>query len=370
MEFKVEATCGKTLARAGVLTTPHGVIKTPVFMPVGTQATVKGLSSEDLAEIGAGIVLANTYHLYLRPGHDVIRDAGGLHAFMNWDGAILTDSGGFQVASLAKLREVTDDGVRFTSHIDGSSHFLGPEVAVAIQEALGADIIMAFDECVRYPATYEYVKAANERTIKWAIRCKEAKSREDQVLFGIVQGGVFPDLREESAKALVEIGFPGYAIGGLSVGEPKDEMIVALESSIAHLPEDKPRYLMGVGTPWDFVEAVARGVDMFDCVLPTRVARHGTAYTSEGRIIVRDKPYERDFTPLDPACDCIVCRNYTRAYLRHLIRTKEMLGARLLSYHNVYFFIRFMGDIRNAIVNGTFPQFREDFQKRCGTIER
>jgi queuine tRNA-ribosyltransferase len=246
MEFKVEATCGKTLARAGVLTTPHGVIKTPVFMPVGTQATVKGLSSEDLAEIGAGIVLANTYHLYLRPGHDVIRDAGGLHAFMNWDGAILTDSGGFQVASLAKLREVTDDGVRFTSHIDGSSHFLGPEVAVAIQEALGADIIMAFDECVRYPATYEYVKAANERTIKWAIRCKEAKSREDQVLFGIVQGGVFPDLREESAKALVEIGFPGYAIGGLSVGEPKDEMIVALESSIAYLPSDSSTALLKI----------------------------------------------------------------------------------------------------------------------------
>jgi tRNA-guanine family transglycosylase len=226
MEFKVEATCGKTLARAGVLTTPHGVIKTPVFMPVGTQATVKGLSSEDLAEIGAGIVLANTYHLYLRPGHDVIRDAGGLHAFMNWDGAILTDSGGFQVASLAKLREVTDDGVRFTSHIDGSSHFLGPEVAVAIQEALGADIIMAFDECVRYPATYEYVKAANERTIKWAIRCKEAKSREDQVLFGIVQGGVFPDLREESAKALVEIGFPGYAIDALvTIGSEKHGII-------------------------------------------------------------------------------------------------------------------------------------------------
>jgi queuine tRNA-ribosyltransferase len=342
MEFRVEATADRTKARAGVLTTPHGVIKTPVFMPVGTQGTVKGLSSPELTEAGVGIILANTYHLYLRPGHDVIREAGGLHAFMNWGGGILTDSGGFQVASLAGLREITEDGVKFTSHIDGSTHFLGPEVAVAIQEALGADIIMAFDECVRYPASYDYVKAANARTVKWAERCKEAKSREDQALFGIVQGGVFQDLREESAKALVRIGFPGYAIGGLSVGEPKDEMLVALESAIAHLPEDKPRYLMGVGTPWDFVEGVARGVDMFDCVLPTRIARHGTVFTSLGKIIVRDKPYERDFSPLDPSCDCIVCRNYTRAYLRHLIRAKEMLGARLLSYHNVYFFIKFM----------------------------
>jgi queuine tRNA-ribosyltransferase len=369
LKFEVEATADGTKARAGVLTTPHGVIKTPVFMPVGTQGTVKGLSSHELTEAGAGIILANTYHLYLRPGHDVIREAGGLHAFMNWSGAILTDSGGFQVASLAGLREITEDGVRFTSHIDGSTHFLGPEVAVAIQEALGADIIMAFDECVRYPASYDYLKEANIRTVKWAERCKEAKSREDQALFGIVQGGVFPDLREESAKALVRIGFPGYAIGGLSVGEPKDEMLVALESAIEHLPEDKPRYLMGVGTPWDFVEGVARGVDMFDCVLPTRIARHGTVFTAQGKVIVRDKPYERDFSPLDPSCDCMVCRNYTRAYLRHLIRAKEMLGARLLSYHNVYFFIKFMRDIRNAIVNGTFPQFREDFLRLCGTNE-
>ncbi len=364
----MEATADGTKARAGVLTTPHGVIETPVFMPVGTQGTVKGLSSRELTQAGAGIILANTYHLYLRPGHEVIREAGGLHAFMNWSGGILTDSGGFQVASLAGLREITEDGVKFTSHIDGSTHFLRPEAAVAIQEALGADIIMAFDECVRYPASYDYVKAANMRTVKWAGRCKEAKSREDQALFGIVQGGVFPDLREESAKALVRIGFPGYAIGGLSVGEPKDEMLVALESAIAHLPEDKPRYLMGVGTPWDFVEGVARGVDMFDCVLPTRIARHGTAFTAAGKVIVRDKPYERDFSPLDPLCDCMVCRNYTRAYLRHLIRAKEMLGARLLSYHNVYFFIKFMRDIRNAIVNGTFPQFREDFLRLCGTI--
>jgi queuine tRNA-ribosyltransferase len=369
MEFQVEAKADGTMARAGLLTTRHGVVKTPVFMPVGTQGTVKGLSSDELDQAGAGIILANTYHLYLRPGHDVIREAGGLHAFMNWDGGILTDSGGFQVASLAGLREITEDGVIFTSHIDGSTHFLGPEAAVAIQEALGADIIMAFDECVRYPASYDYVEAANIRTVKWAGRCKEAKTRKDQALFGIVQGGVFPDLREESAKALVEIGFPGYAIGGLSVGEPKDEMLVALESAIAHLPEDKPRYLMGVGTPWDFVEGVARGVDMFDCVLPTRVARHGTAFTARGKIIVRDKPYERDFSPLDPLCDCMVCRNYTRAYLRHLIRAKEMLGARLLSYHNVYFFIKFMHTIRSAIVNGTFREFREEFHRLCGTTE-
>jgi queuine tRNA-ribosyltransferase len=364
----VEATAEGTKARAGVLRTPHGVIKTPVFMPVGTQGTVKGLSSNELTQAGAGIILANTYHLYLRPGHDVIREAGGLHSFMNWGAAILTDSGGFQVASLAGLREITEDGVKFTSHIDGSTHFLGPEAAVAIQEALGADIMMAFDECVRYPASYDYVEEANMRTVKWAERCKEAKTRGDQALFGIVQGGVFPDLREESAKALVRIGFPGYAIGGLSVGEPKDEMLIALESAIAHLPEDKPRYLMGVGTPWDFVEGVARGVDMFDCVLPTRIARHGTAFTAQGKVIVRDKPYERDFSPLDPLCDCIVCRNYTRAYLRHLIRAKEMLGARLLSYHNVYFFIKFMRDIRCAIVNGTFPQVRKDFLRLYGTI--
>lgn len=363
----MEAKLKGTLARAGTLITPHSVIKTPVFMPVGTQGTVKGLSSDDLVRLGAEIVLANTYHLYLRPGHDLIREAGGLHAFMNWGKSILTDSGGFQVASLAGLRKVTEDGVRFTSHIDGSTHFFKPETAVAIQEALGADIIMAFDECVRFPASYDYVKAANTRTIKWAQRCKEAKSRDDQALFGIIQGGVFPDIREESARALVEIGFPGYAIGGLSVGEPKDKILPALESAIVHLPEDKPRYLMGVGTPWDFVEAVNRGVDMFDCVLPTRVARHGTAFTSSGKIIVRDKPYERDFTPLDPSCDCEVCRNYSRAYLRHLIRSKEMLGARLLSYHNVHFFIKFMQTIRNTIVNGTFNEFRKEFHRFCGT---
>ena len=370
IQFQVEAKADGTMARAGILTTPHGVMETPIFMPVGTQGTVKGLSSDELTQAGAGIVLANTYHLYLRPGHDVIREAGGLHTFMNWGRGILTDSGGFQVASLAGLREITEDGVVFTSHIDGSTHFLGPENVIAIQEALGADIIMAFDECVRYPADYDYVKAANARTIKWAKRCKEAKTRKDQALFGIVQGGIYPDLREESAKALVEIDFPGYGIGGLSVGEPKDEMLVALESAIAHLPETKPRYLMGVGTPWDFVEAVSRGVDMFDCVLPTRVARHGTAFTSRGKIIVRDKPYERDFTPLDPSCDCVVCRNYTRAYLRHLIRAKEMLGARLLSYHNIHFFIKFMQDIRNAIVNGTFREFREEFHRLCGTMEQ
>jgi len=353
-----------------VISTRHGDIETPVFMPVGTQGTVKGLSPDELVEIGTGMLLANTYHLYLRPGHEVIREAGGLHAFMGWHRGILTDSGGFQVASLAPLREIGEDGVVFRSHVDGSTHFLSPERAVAIQEALGSDIIMAFDECVRYPAEYAYVRAAMERTTRWANRCKQAHTRSDQALFGIVQGGSFPDLREESAKALAEMDFPGYGIGGLSMGESKEEMLLALEHAIAHLPEDRPRYLMGVGTPWDFVEAVSRGIDMFDCVLPTRTARHGSAYTSLGRISIRNASYARDFSPLDPSCDCAVCRTYSRAYLRHLFKAGEMLGMRLVSYHNVYFFTQFMRRLRASITAGTFSEEREEFLALCGTTAR
>ncbi|MEW6226716.1 MAG: tRNA guanosine(34) transglycosylase Tgt [Bacillota bacterium] len=367
VSFSIVAESPSGNARAGELVTTHGVVKTPVFMPVGTQGTVKGLSPGELLEIGAEMVLANTYHLYLRPGHDIVREAGGLHAFMNWHRGILTDSGGFQVASLSDLREITDEGVRFRSHIDGSKHFLSPEIATRIQEDLGADIAMAFDECVCYPSDYEYLKAATRRTTEWARRCKEAHTRDDQSLFGIVQGGVFPDLRAESAKALADMDFPGYGIGGLSVGEPKDMMLEALEHTIAHIPKDKPRYLMGVGTPWDLVEGVSRGVDMFDCVLPTRIARHGSAFTSEGRIIVRDAAYARDFSPLDPHCDCRVCLNYSRAYIRHLLKASEILGMRLLSYHNLYFLIGFMRRIRASIIAGTFSRDRQDFLELCGT---
>ncbi|HHY31895.1 MAG TPA: tRNA guanosine(34) transglycosylase Tgt [Firmicutes bacterium] len=367
MTFRVVARASRGFARAGEIVTPHGIIRTPVFMPVGTQGSVKGMSPEELREIGAEIILANTYHLYLRPGVEVVRDAGGLHSFMDWHRGILTDSGGFQVASLADLRSVTNDGVEFRSHIDGSRHFLSPEKAVAIQEALGADIAMALDECVRYPADRGYVRDAMRRTTEWAKRCKAAHRREDQALFGIVQGGVFPDLREESAKALADMDFPGYGIGGLSVGEPKEFMLEALEHACAHLPEDKPRYLMGVGTPEDFIEGVSRGVDMFDCVLPTRVARHGTAFTAAGRIIVRDAAYARDFSPLDPACDCRVCRNYTRAYIRHLLKAGEMLGLRLVSYHNLYFLIRLMRGIRASIVAGAFKGTVQEIGDLCGS---
>jgi queuine tRNA-ribosyltransferase len=339
-------------------------------MPVGTQGSVKGISPDELLEMGAEMILANTYHLYLRPGAELVREAGGLHAFMNWHRGILTDSGGFQVASLSDLRSITDDGVEFRSHIDGSKHFLTPEKAVAIQEALGADVAMVFDECVRYPADRAYVREAVRRTTEWARRCKVAHRREDQALFGIVQGGVFPDLREESARALTDIDFPGYAIGGLSVGEPKGLMFEALERACAHLPEEKPRYLMGVGTPEDVLEGVRRGVDMFDCVLPTRIARHGTAFTSTGRIIVRDASYARDFSPLDPGCDCMVCRRYTRSYIRHLLRAGEILGLRLVSYHNLYFLIRVMNRIRASIIDGSFSGARQEFWDVCGIDSR
>ena len=361
MAFRVETTCPVTRARTGRLTTPHGELETPVFMPVGTQASVKTMTPDEVEGIGFRIILANTYHLYLRPGADLVREAGGLHRFMNWPHAILTDSGGFQVFSLAKLRRIQEEGVTFQSHIDGSRHFISPEKSIAIQEALGADIIMAFDECAPYPCDYDYARRSMELTHRWAARCKAAHQRPDQALFGIVQGSVYPDLRAESARTLTEMDFPGYGIGGLSVGEPKEKMLEMLEVVTGILPREKPRYLMGVGAPEDLVEGVARGVDMFDCVLPTRIGRHGTVFTRAGTIIVRDARYARDFGPLDPDCDCYVCRNYTRAYIRHLFKAGEVLAMRLATWHNLAFLHRLMTEIRAAIRQGTFPEFRAQF---------
>jgi len=364
LKFEILGRCSETRARVGRLHTPHGVVETPVFMPVGTQGTVKSMDPDELTEMGARIILVNTYHLYLRPGHEIVREAGGLHAFMSWNHAILTDSGGFQVMSLADLREVRDEGVSFKSHLDGSVHFLSPERAIEIQNALGADIIMAFDECTPYPCDWEYARRAMRRTTEWARRCREAHKRPDQALFGIVQGGTYHDLRRESAEALVELEFPGYAIGGLSVGEPRDEMLSTLELVTPLLPSDRPRYLMGVGTPEDLLESVALGIDMFDCVFPTRVARHGTVFTKGGRVIIRDAAYARDFGPLDPECKCRVCRKYSRAYIRHLIKAKEILGLRLATYHNLYFLISLMEETRKAILRGQFLAFKGDFLSR------
>ncbi|MBE3592458.1 MAG: tRNA guanosine(34) transglycosylase Tgt [Thermoanaerobacter sp.] len=355
----------KTKARVGILETPHGIIETPVFMPVGTQATVKSMTPEELKEIGATIILSNTYHLYLRPGHKIIEKAGGLHKFMNWDRAILTDSGGFQVFSLNSLRKITEDGVEFRSHIDGSRHFFTPEKVIEIQNALGSDIMMSFDECAPYPADYDYVKKSMELTIKWAERGKRAhKNTEKQALFGIVQGGTYEDLRKECARILVDMDFPGYSIGGLSVGEPKNVMYEIIDLTTEYLPEDKPRYLMGVGSPDDLIEGVIRGVDMFDCVLPTRIARNGTVFTSKGKLIVRDAPYAEDFSPLDEECDCYTCRNYSRAYIRHLFKANEILAARLATLHNLYFLIKLMGKIREAIRQDRLLEFKKSFLKK------
>lgn len=355
----------KTGARRGRIYTPHGVIETPVFMPVGTQATVKAMTPDELKEmVNAKIILSNTYHLYLRPGDELVAEAGGLHKFMNWDRPILTDSGGFQVFSLADLRNITEEGVKFKSHLDGSSHFISPEKSMAIQNNLGSDIMMAFDECCPYPSTYEYTRKSMERTTRWAKRCIEAHKRKDeQGLFGIVQGGMYKDLREESAKQLVELDFPGYAVGGLSVGEPAELMYEVLEYTTPFLPENKPRYLMGVGTPDYLIEAVMRGIDMCDCVLPTRIARNGTAMTSEGKVVVRNATYERDWTPLDHNCDCYTCTHYTRAYIRHLIKCGEILGARLITIHNLRFLVRLMENVRKAIEEDRLTEFREEFYK-------
>lgn len=351
-----------TGARAGVIHTPHGSFPTPIFMPVGTQASVKAVSPDELKDLGAGIILSNTYHLFLRPGMDLIREAGGLHKFMNWDRAILTDSGGFQVFSLGELRKITEEGVTFRSHIDGSKQFLSPEVSMAVQTALGSDIVMAFDECVPYPADYEYARNSTARTARWAARCKEAITREDQGLFGIVQGGMYKDLRTESAQELVAMDFPGYAVGGLSVGEPKELMYDILEHTTCLLPEDKPRYLMGVGTPDCFVEGVARGIDMFDCVYPTRVARNGMAMTWTGRLIMKNTEYTHDFRTLEEGCGCYACRNgYTRAYIRHLVRAGEIFGLRLLSLHNLFFLEEFMRRLRQSILDERFGAFCHEF---------
>lgn len=361
--YELLHTCKQTGARRGVIHTPHGDIQTPIFMPVGTQATVKSMTPEELKEdVKAQIILSNTYHLYLRPGESIVKQAGGLHEFMRWDRPILTDCGGFQVFSLSDLRKITEEGVEFKSHLDGSKHFFTPEKVMQIEEDLGADIIMSFDECVGYPATYEYTKNSMERTTRWAKRCIAAhKNTEKQGLFGIVQGGMFKDLREQSAKDLVELDFPGYAVGGLSVGEPKDMMCDLLGFTTQFLPENKPRYLMGVGSPDYLLEAVLRGIDMCDCVLPTRIARNGTATTSQGKVVVRNATYEKDFTPLDPNCDCYTCKNYTRAYIHHLIKTKEILGARLLTLHNLRFLTRLMERVREEIENDNLLTFVKQF---------
>lgn len=359
--------CKQTGARRGIVHTPHGDIQTPVFMPVGTQATVKSMTPEELKEVGAQIILANTYHLFLRPGHELIKEAGGLHKFMHWDRPILTDSGGFQVFSLGALRTISEEGVEFRSHLDGSKQFLSPEKAMEVENALGADIIMAFDECCPYPSTYEYTKKSMERTTRWAKRCKEAHSRkEDQGLFGIIQGGFYKDLRKQSAEDLIKLDFPGYAIGGISVGEPKDEFLDILQYTTPLMPENKPRYLMGVGTPDYLVEAAIAGIDMCDCVIPTRLARHGTAFTSKGKIVVRNAIYERDFNPLDDECDCYACKNYTRAYIRHLVKTNEILGIRLLSIHNIKFLTNLMDKVRIEIERDNLGSFRKEFYRKYG----
>lgn len=361
IRYELIKECPATGARAGLLHTPHGTIDTPVFMPVGTQATVKAMSPEELKEMGAKIILSNTYHLFLRPGHDLVKEAGGLHRFMNWDRAILTDSGGFQVFSLGDLRKITEDGVTFRSHIDGSKRFLSPEAATQIQMDLGADIIMAFDECVPYPADYDYAKQSTMRTTRWAERCKKTLTRTDQSLFGIVQGGMYKDLRAMSARSLAEFDFPGYAVGGLSVGEPKEMMYEILESTVGLLPKDKPRYLMGVGTPDCLVEGVTRGIDMFDCVFPTRVARNGMAMTKTGRLVVKNAEFARDFRPIDEDCGCYACRNFSRAYIRHLLKADEIFGLRLTTAHNLYFLLDFMKKMRQAIIDDRFVEFKNLF---------
>ncbi len=357
-------------ARLGRLHTPHGVIETPIFMPVGTKATVKTMTPEELKGIGAQIILGNTYHLYLRPGHELIKEAGGLHKFMNWDGPILTDSGGFQVFSLGDLRKIEEKGVEFRSHIDGSKHFISPEKSIEIQNALGSDIIMAFDECAPYPSDRDYVKNSLERTTRWAKRCKEAhKNPQTQALFGIVQGGMYNDLREQSAKELLDLDFPGYAVGGLSVGEPAELMNQVLDFTTPLLPRNKPRYLMGVGSPDYLFEAVIRGIDMADCVLPTRIARNGTVLTSKGRLVVRNAEYKKDFSSLDSECDCYACQNYSRAYIRHLFNVNEILGARLTTIHNLHFLLKLMENIRDAIKEDRLMEYRETFYKSYGYIK-
>ena len=367
IRYELIKTCKQTGARLGIVHTPHGSFETPTFMPVGTQATVKAMSPEELKEMNAGIILSNTYHLWLRPGNDIAKEAGGLHKFMNWDRPILTDSGGFQVFSLSQFRKIEEEGVHFRNHLNGDKLFLSPEKAMEIQNDLGSDIMMAFDECPPYPATHEYMLQSVDRTTRWAKRCKEAHQRPDeQGLFGIIQGGEYEDLRRRSAEALVELDFPGYAVGGLSVGEPKDVMNRVLDFTTPLMPADKPRYLMGVGSPDSLIDGSIRGIDMFDCVLPTRIARNGTLMTSEGRMVLKNAKYARDFRPIDENCDCYTCKNYTRAYVRHLLRTEETFGLRLTSYHNLRFLIKLMEDVRQAIREDRLGDFKEEFFEKYG----
>ena len=368
MTFELQYTDSKTNARAGLITTDHGQIETPIFMPVGTLGTVKGVHLTELKEdIKAQIILGNTYHLYLRPGLDVIEKAGGLHKFNGFDRPMLTDSGGFQVFSLSGIRKLREEGAEFRSHIDGSKHIFTPEKVMDIERTIGADIMMAFDECAPYPADREYVKNSLERTTRWLKRCKEAhKNTEKQALFGIIQGGMYKDLREQSAKEILELDLPGYAVGGLSVGEPKELMYEVLDYTVPLMPEDKPRYLMGVGSPDDLLEGVIRGIDMFDCVLPTRIARNGTAMTSVGKVVVRNAKYARDFGPLDPNCDCYCCKNYTRAYIRHLVKANEILASRLITTHNLHFLLNLMKQVREAIMEDRLLDFKEEFFKAYG----
>jgi len=360
-QFELIKTCNQSGARLGVLHTPHGDIETPVYMPVGTVATVKAVMPRDLCEIGAQIILSNTYHLHLRPGEDLIKEAGGLHRFMHWDMPILTDSGGFQVFSLAGIRKIKEEGVTFQSHIDGSRRFISPEVSMQIQQDLGSDIAMAFDVCSPYPCDWDTAKENMDRTHRWAKRCQTAHTMPDQALFGIVQGAFYKDLRIESAKALADMDFVGYGIGGLSVGEPKPIMYEMLEELMPFMPVHKPRYLMGVGSPDCLIEGVLRGVDMFDCVLATRVARNGTILTGHGRLVVRNAGYARDFSPLEEDCDCYTCRNFSRAYIRHLFKAQEILGAQLASIHNLRFLTRLMGKVREAIREDRLIDFRREF---------
>ena len=365
-EFELLHVCKQTGARRGRLHTPHGVIETPIYMPVGTQATVKTMSPDELKEIGSQIILSNTYHLHLRPGEDLVEEAGGLHRFMNWDRPILTDSGGFQVFSLAELRKVTENGVQFQSHLDGSRHFFSPEVSIGIQQKLGSDIMMQFDECSPWPCDYDRAKGAMYRTLRWLNRCMAAKTREDQALFGIVQGAFYKDLRLECAREMAKLDLPGFGIGGLSVGEPKEIMYEILDALNPVMPQDKPRYLMGVGSPDCLIEGVLRGVDMFDCVLATRVARNGTAFTRGGRLVIRNAQYAHDFGPLEEGCDCYACKNFSRAYLRHLFKAGEILALRLISWHNLRFLLRLMEDMRSAIEQDALGDFVEAFSARHG----
>ncbi|MDL2235899.1 tRNA guanosine(34) transglycosylase Tgt [Christensenellaceae bacterium OttesenSCG-928-L17] len=364
--YELIKTCKQSGARLGVLHTPHGDIETPCYMPVGTQATVKAMTPRDLKEVGARIILANTYHLYMRPGHELVEKAGGLHAFMGWDRPILTDSGGFQVFSLSGTNKIYENGVEFRSHIDGSKHFFTPERVMEVEQALGADIAMCFDECAPYPSDYTYTTQAMNRTHRWAERCKQAHTRQDQALFGIVQGGMFAPLRIESAKTIADMDFIGHGIGGLSVGEPKEIMYEMLEALHPHMPVEKPRYLMGVGSPDCLIEGAIRGVDMFDCVLQTRIARNGLALTKNGKRMLRNNAFAEDFLPIEEGCDCYACKNFSRAYIRHLVKAKEILAAHLISMHNLHFSLRLMEDVREAIRNDRLLDLREEWKQAGG----